>query len=147
MTNLHTKCLQNAVDCCLFHAIRFALDISATRSVAILRNEVALAVATELNSMIVAPFPEIPKSSFLPVQAVFSARRDLRLQTGNSSQNVCNKTFECRIGLDLAAQNAYRYTLSRNYRCYAMSTALSETVQSVISLSLGDDLPLNPKQR
>ncbi|PXF40070.1 hypothetical protein BWQ96_10221 [Gracilariopsis chorda] len=41
----------------------------------------------------------------------------------------------------------YLYTLSGKYLCYAISTALSENVQSVISLSLGEGLPLKSKQR
>ena len=137
--------LLDVVDRCLAYCILNALCVSNTQSVFISENEAASQEAQRLKKKVVAPFPNVPCSRFLPVREVYKSRLHLVEQNRSGSRNVCNKTIESRLGPVLSAKNVHLYSLSRKMRCYALDSALPDMVQSVISLSSGDDVSILPK--
>ena len=134
--------LLDAVDRFLAECVLNALCVSNTQSVFISENEAASQEAQRLRKKVAAPFPNVPRSRFFPVREVFKSRLNLVEQSGSISRNVCNKTIESRLGPVLSAKNVHLYSFSRKLRYYAPDSALPDTVQSVISLSSGDDVSI-----
>ena len=139
--------LLDVVDRFLADCLLNALYVSNTQSVFIFENEAASQEDQRLRKKVVAPFSNVPRSRFFPVREVFKSRLTLFEQNGSGSRNVCNKTIESRLGLVLSSKNVHLYSLSRKLRCYALDSALPDTVQSVIYLSSGDDVSILPKDR
>lgn len=100
-----------------------------------------------LREKVICPLPKSPSTRFLPVVHVMELRKHLNTLAVSPSSDINNKTVESRIRPILAARNVYIYSLSRKFRCYALSGALSNTVNSIVSLSGAEEVNVLPKER
>ena len=142
--------LKCATDRCLVDCVLFALEMETTgeqESVYIRGNEDVMTEARKLKEVVVAPFAGTPNARFLPVSEVRKLRTVLHEKSIEGSRHVCGKTVESRIGPVLAARNVHSYSLSRKFRCYAMQNSLSDSLNSIMFLSTGDEVLLSPRER
>lgn len=144
--NVDNATLKSATDRCLVDCILYALDAYNQDSVFVRGSDQLRDQAVLLKKKVISPIPAVPTARFLPLSAVFVLRSKLN-ERSEAPKNVTNCAVESRIGTVLAAKNVHIFPLSRKFRCYAHPIAMSDKLQSLISLTKAEEFSVSSKER